>query len=77
MDLRKARNAVGISQSRLARLSGVSRFKICMFELGDGTLMDDESDRLRKALQSEVDRLRELPDLAGFAAFHAGGDHAV
>jgi len=61
MNLRSHRNALGISQSRLARTSGVSRFKICTYELGDGSLTADEQDRIRKALQREADRLGGIP----------------
>jgi hypothetical protein len=60
MSLRKARLALRISQSRLARVAGVSRFKICTFELGSGSLAADEKERIRKALHAEADRLRDL-----------------
>jgi hypothetical protein len=50
--------ALDVSQSRLARLAAVSRFKISMFELGSGKLTDDEQDKIRAALQNEVARLR-------------------
>ena len=46
MNLRADRTALGISQSSLARMSGVSRFKICTFELGSGALNPDELDRI-------------------------------
>jgi hypothetical protein len=42
-------------------LSRVSRFKICLYELGDGPLTPDEQNRIRKALQAEADRLRSIP----------------
>jgi predicted transcriptional regulator len=61
MNLRLQRNALGISQSRLARLSGVSRFKICTYELGGGSLSEDERQRVYAALLAETDRLRSLP----------------
>jgi predicted transcriptional regulator len=61
-NLRFRRRTLGISQTRLARLSGVSRFKICMYELGDGALTEDEHGQIRAALQVEADRLRNLPD---------------
>jgi predicted transcriptional regulator len=60
MSLRGHRNALGISQSRLARLSGVSRFKICTFELGSGSLTAAEQGRIRESLQSEAERLRNI-----------------
>lgn len=59
-NLRTCRLALGISQSRLARLSGVRRFKICLFELGDGALTAEERERISGALQAEADRLRNV-----------------
>jgi predicted transcriptional regulator len=59
-NLRANRTALGLSQSRLARLSGVSRFKICTHELGDATLTGEEQCQIRKALQVEIARLREI-----------------
>jgi predicted transcriptional regulator len=58
--LRANRISVGLSHSRLARLSGVSRFKICTYELGDATLTPEEQRQIRIALQAEVARLREI-----------------
>ena len=66
MNLRGTRLALRISQSRLARLSGVSRFKICLYELGDGSLSEEEQRCIRKALQAETDRLRSLPENVEF-----------
>jgi predicted transcriptional regulator len=60
MNLPKARRALQISQSRLARLAGVSRFKICLFELGDGSLSTDEQMRISAALEAEAERLRNV-----------------
>jgi predicted transcriptional regulator len=59
--LRSNREALGLSQSKLARLSGVSRFKICTFELGDTKLTGDEQKLICAALVAEADRLRNLP----------------
>jgi transcriptional regulator with XRE-family HTH domain len=67
MELRAARKTLGLSQSHLSRLSGVSRFKICLFELGDGSLSIQEQDRIRGALQTETDRLRKLPESFEFS----------
>src|SRR5439155_10487355 len=36
MNLRSYRKALRISQTRLAHISGVGRFKICLSEIGDG-----------------------------------------
>jgi predicted transcriptional regulator len=58
--LRELRIALGISQSRLARLSGVSWFKICTHELGDAALTADEQSRIRESLQFEAERLRNI-----------------
>lgn len=52
--------ALGLSQSRLARLSGVSRFKICMFELGGGPLTANDFESIRRALLHEASRLRTI-----------------
>jgi DNA-binding XRE family transcriptional regulator len=57
---RAHRISLGISQSRLARLSGVSRFKICTYELGDGSLSPEQQTRIREALQAEAERLRRI-----------------
>jgi predicted transcriptional regulator len=59
-NLRGDRIALGVSQSKLARLSGVSRFKICLFELGDGSLTADEQFRVREALLAEAERIRRI-----------------
>ena len=60
MDLRQQRQALGLSQSKLARLSRVSRFKICTFELGDCALTPEQQHQIREALCAEADRLRSL-----------------
>ena len=59
MNLRRHRNKLGTSQSRLARVSLVSRSKICLLEVGDGLLTDDELSRVCEALQAEAGCLRE------------------
>jgi len=41
-------------------LSSVSRFKICTYELGDGSLTAEEQTRIREALQAEAERLRQI-----------------
>jgi hypothetical protein len=51
---------LGISLSRLARLSGVSRFKICLFKLVNGFLTSEEQNQIRVALQTQTDRRRCL-----------------
>jgi predicted transcriptional regulator len=67
-NLRSQRNLLRISQSRVARLSGVSRFKICLFERGDGDLNAAETERIRKAIQAEADRLRRIGQDVGRCA---------
>lgn len=52
--------SLGISQSKLARLSGVARFKICTFELGSGSLTAEEQRRIKLALEAEAGRLRSV-----------------
>jgi len=56
--MRATRIDLKASQSRLARLSGVSRFEICAFELGSGSLSPDENRRVWGALQAEAEQLR-------------------
>jgi predicted transcriptional regulator len=73
--LRIHRNTLRLSQTRLAKLADVSRFKICLFELGDGKLTEDEQGRIRVALEVEAQRLRALPD--SFSAAPAGGGTAA
>jgi predicted transcriptional regulator len=55
--LKKSRLSLGVSQSKLARLSGVSRFKICTFELGGTSFTIDDHRRIATALTSEAARL--------------------
>jgi predicted transcriptional regulator len=68
INLRSTRESLGISQSRLARMSVVSRYKICMFELGGGALTTQESQSIKTALEAEAARIRaaavkiEIPD---------------
>ena len=58
---RSHRGVLGICQSRPALLSGVSRFKIFLFELGVSFLTPEEENQIRVALQTETDSLRNLP----------------
>ena len=64
MNLQTFRSSFGISQSKLARLSGVSRFKLCTFELGHGRLDQNEQELVRKAFQLEARRVQGL--VSGF-----------
>jgi len=38
----------------------VSRFKICTYELGDGSLTAEEQYRIQAALRAEAERLRAI-----------------
>ena len=58
--LKASRLSIGVSQSKLARLSGVARFKICTFELSSASLSDEEQRRIKLALESEAARLRSV-----------------
>lgn len=60
INLRSRRESLGISQSKLARISGVSRFKICMFELGGGALSPQECQRIKAAFEAEAARIRSV-----------------
>jgi predicted transcriptional regulator len=66
MDLQINRRVLGLSQSKLARLSGVSRFKICTFELGSGSLSFEDQQRIRVALETEAARLRSVAAAVSF-----------
>jgi predicted transcriptional regulator len=68
MNLRLQRSALGISQSKLARISGVSRLKICTYELGGESLTPEEHGRVREALLNETNRLCNLPTAIGLGA---------
>jgi predicted transcriptional regulator len=62
--LRVHRNQLRLSQTRLAVLSDVPRWKIAQYELGDvkgeGKLSDSEKARICAAFQSEVARLKNF-----------------
>jgi hypothetical protein len=54
-DLRSQRILLELSQSALTRQSGVPRQKICIYELGSGSLTADEQRLIR-----EAERLRNI-----------------
>ena len=64
-NLRSHREALGLSQIRLARLAGVSRFRISVHESGDGELTAEEQGRIRAALKAEAQRLASIADTLG------------
>jgi predicted transcriptional regulator len=57
--LRERRQKLGLSQSELARSSGVSRFKLNDFEAGGKSLTADETQRIERALQNRATVLRQ------------------
>ena len=57
-DLKKRRAQLRLSQSAIARLSGVARIKICLFELGDRPLNANEVQLIEAALTNEAQRMR-------------------
>lgn len=73
INLRSRRESLGISQSKLARVSGVSRFKICMFELGGGLLSEHECQRIKTALEAEAARIRSATVGLDLLDFEFGG----
>ena len=72
MDTRLHRLALGISQARLARLAGVSRFRLNQAELGAARLSDEERARIADALHAEAARLRRVVEQIEHGAMTAG-----
>jgi hypothetical protein len=60
MNSRSQRGLLGISQRRLTRPVGVSRFKICTYELGGGGVAPNEQSRIRGVLRAEAERWRDV-----------------
>jgi predicted transcriptional regulator len=58
-DLKDLRKRLSLSQLRLARISGVSRFNIALAELGDRPLRPDEAAKIDSAIQREAARLSQ------------------
>ena len=69
MNIRDRRFRLRLSQTRLASLASVSRFKICLHERGDQFLSAEELGRIQQAFQEEAVRIRR--DLK-----HIGADRA-
>jgi transcriptional regulator with XRE-family HTH domain len=63
--LKQHRIALRLSQSELARLSGVSRLRIHHAEHGDLTLTKQEEAKICAALQAEVSRLQKVSPSIG------------
>jgi len=58
-DLKRARVALRLSQSALARLAGVPRVHVCLHELGDRPLNAQEESRIEAAIRQETERLQK------------------
>jgi predicted transcriptional regulator len=59
VELKSRRRRLKISQTRLATVAGVSRFKIALFELGEGKLTPDEQQHIETALRNEAKRIQQ------------------
>jgi hypothetical protein len=59
-DLKRARTALRLSQSALARMAGVPRVHLVLAELGDRPLNAQEEDKIQRALLWETERLRNV-----------------
>ncbi len=64
-ELKRDRAVLGLSQSRLARLAQLPRFKIVFFELEDRPLSEDDQVRVRAALRAEAQRLKQMASQIG------------
>jgi len=53
---------LGTSQSQLARLTGIGRIRIHLYEKGDVRLTAAEEQKIRRGLLAEAKRLRGLAD---------------
>ena len=56
--IHQRRMKLRISQGRLAALSGVSRFRICLYERGDLLLSHAKLNRIDVALHDEAQRIQ-------------------
>ena len=59
-NFKKKRLEADLSQNKLARDSGVSRWKVWAHEQGDYRLTPDEAERIQQALRREALRLRAI-----------------
>jgi transcriptional regulator with XRE-family HTH domain len=60
-NLRAYRESLRISQAELARIAGVSRYKLNQLEQGSGQLTAEEWGLVHAALKTELERLRQMP----------------
>jgi hypothetical protein len=58
MNIRDQRLRLRLSQTRLAALARVSRFKICLHERENQLLSADELERIQGAFRAEAERIR-------------------
>ena len=71
-DVRVQRKQLGLSQVRLANLAGVSRFRLTLWESGDGPLTEEELARVISLLRHQAaTTIEALSELAG--AHQLGG----
>jgi predicted transcriptional regulator len=61
--LRATRIALGLSQSALARVANVPRWKINSYELGDDSLSAEDFVRIDSAFRAVAQRLRALVEV--------------
>ena len=57
---RNQRIAFKLSQHALAHRAGISRWRLCIHELGDGSLTGEEEHKIAEALQREAARIWQL-----------------
>jgi len=55
----------------------VSRFKICTYELGDGSLTAEEQYRIQAALRAEAERLRAISPQIQFQQLESPAPGAI
>ncbi len=65
MNIRDRRLRLRLSQTRLAGLAKVSRFKICLHERGDQFLNAEELGRIQQVFREEAQKIRrDLMDMS-------------
>jgi transcriptional regulator with XRE-family HTH domain len=61
-NLRTYRETLSLSQAELARIAGISRYKLNQYEQGCYELTPEELGQIRDALQVEIQRLQQVPE---------------
>ena len=64
-NLQTYRESLRLSQAELARIAGVSRYKLNQYEQGSGQLTTQELKQIQAALIVELERLHRIPSPAG------------